>query len=37
MNCDHVQGFYISHPLEADQVSAWFETAVEPDLVRIGK
>jgi diguanylate cyclase (GGDEF)-like protein len=37
MNCDHVQGYYISHPLEADQVSAWFETAVEPDLVRIGK
>jgi len=36
MHCDHVQGYYISHPLEAGQVAAWFETAVKSDLVRKG-
>lgn len=37
MNCDHVQGYYISHPLEADQVAAWFETSVKPGLFQKGK
>jgi diguanylate cyclase (GGDEF)-like protein len=37
MNCDHVQGYYISRPLEAEQVSGWFETLVKPDLVRKGR
>ncbi len=37
MNCDHVQGFYISRPLEADQVAGWLETAVRPDLAQKGK
>jgi EAL domain-containing protein (putative c-di-GMP-specific phosphodiesterase class I) len=37
MNCDHVQGYYISRPLEVDQVSDWFETSVRPDLVRKGR
>ncbi|MEM7564111.1 MAG: bifunctional diguanylate cyclase/phosphodiesterase, partial [Pseudomonadota bacterium] len=23
MNCDYVQGYYVSHPLESDQVSGW--------------
>ena len=36
MNCDHMQGYYISHPLEAEQVPGWFETAIKPDLVRKG-
>jgi EAL domain-containing protein (putative c-di-GMP-specific phosphodiesterase class I) len=36
MHCDHVQGYYISHPLDAGQVDAWFETAVKSDLVRKG-
>ncbi len=34
MNCDHVQGYYISQPLEADAVAGWFDTAVKPDLLR---
>ena len=37
MNCDHVQGYYVSHPLESDQVAAWFETSIKPDLVRKGR
>ena len=37
MNCDHVQGYYISRPLEAEQVGGWFETLVKPDLVRKGR
>jgi diguanylate cyclase (GGDEF)-like protein len=37
MDCDHVQGYYISHPLEAKQVATWFETSVKPDLVRKGR
>lgn len=37
MNCDHVQGYYISRPLEAEQVAAWFETSVKPDLARKGR
>ncbi|MCP4878432.1 MAG: EAL domain-containing protein [Gammaproteobacteria bacterium] len=34
MNCDHVQGYYISRPLEAEQVADWLETAIKPDFVR---
>ena len=34
MNCDYVQGYYVSRPLEADQVAGWLETAVKPDLLR---
>ena len=37
MHCDHVQGYYISPPLEADQVNAWLETSIKPDLVRPGR
>ena len=37
MNCDHAQGYYISRPLEAEQVASWFETSVKPDLVRRGR
>lgn len=37
MNCDHLQGYYISRPLEAEQVAGWFETTVKPDLVRKGR
>ena len=37
MECDHVQGFYVSRPLEAAQVPAWFETSIKPDLVRRGR
>ena len=37
MNCDHVQGYYISRPLEAEQVADWFETLVKPDLFRKGR
>jgi EAL domain-containing protein (putative c-di-GMP-specific phosphodiesterase class I) len=37
MNCDHLQGYYISRPLEAEQVAGWFETAVKPDLFRKGR
>ena len=37
MNCDHVQGYYISRPLEVEQVASWFETSVRPDLVRKGR
>jgi diguanylate cyclase (GGDEF)-like protein len=37
MNCDHVQGYYISRPLEAEQVASWFETSVKPDLARKGR
>ncbi len=34
MNCDHVQGYYISRPLEAEAVADWFQTAVKPDLLQ---
>jgi len=37
MNCDHVQGYYISHPLEAERVATWFETSVKSDLVQKGR
>ena len=37
MHCDHVQGYYISRPLEADQVGDWLATAVKPDLARQGR
>ena len=37
MNCDYVQGYYISHPLESDQVSRWIERLVKPTLVRKGR
>ena len=37
MNCDHVQGYYISHPLEVEQVAAWMETSVKPDLFQKGR
>ncbi|MCP4769432.1 MAG: bifunctional diguanylate cyclase/phosphodiesterase [Gammaproteobacteria bacterium] len=37
MSCDHVQGYYISRPLEADRVSRWLDTSVKPDLVRKGR
>jgi EAL domain-containing protein (putative c-di-GMP-specific phosphodiesterase class I) len=36
MNCDHVQGYYISRPLEAEQVANWFETSVKPEFIRRG-
>lgn len=25
LNCDHAQGYYISRPLEADQIPAWYQ------------
>ena len=25
MNCDYAQGYYISHPLKANRVAAWYE------------
>ncbi len=31
MNCDYAQGYYISHPIEADEVAAWYEAVSEPD------
>ena len=37
MNCDNVQGYYVSRPLEAEQVADWFATSVRPDLVRRGR
>ncbi|TNF89407.1 MAG: bifunctional diguanylate cyclase/phosphodiesterase [Gammaproteobacteria bacterium] len=37
MKCDYVQGYYVSRPLEAEQVATWFETSVKPDLVRKGR
>jgi diguanylate cyclase (GGDEF)-like protein len=37
MNCDHVQGYYISHPLEAEQVATWMKTSVKPDLFQKGR
>jgi len=37
MNCDHVQGYYISRPLEAENVAGWFESSVKPDLFRKGR
>ena len=35
MNCDHVQGYYISRPLEAGQVGNWFETSTRPGIKRV--
>jgi len=32
-----VQGYYISRPLEVEQVASWFETSVRPDLVQKGR
>ena len=37
MECDHVQGYYVSRPLEAEQVADWFATSTKPDLVRRGR
>jgi diguanylate cyclase (GGDEF)-like protein len=37
MQCDHVQGYYVSKPLEAEQVADWFSTSIKPDLVRKGR
>ena len=37
MNCDYVQGYYISRPLEAEKVADWFEKSVKPTLVRKGR
>jgi diguanylate cyclase (GGDEF)-like protein len=37
MNCDHVQGYYISRPLEAEHVGRWLDTSVKPDLVGKGR
>ena len=37
MNCDHVQGYYISRPLEAGQVTSWLETSTKPDLALKGR
>lgn len=31
MNCDYVQGYYISRPLEADQIPAWYQQLGTPD------
>ena len=36
MKCDHVQGYYVSRPLEADQVETWIETSIKPDLAQKG-
>ncbi len=36
MNCDHAQGFYISRPIEAEQVTDWLAGSVKPDLMRKG-
>ena len=30
MNCDYAQGFFISHPIEADQVAAWYQAKQVP-------
>jgi hypothetical protein len=30
-----VQGYYISRPLEAGQVSNWFETSIKPEIKRV--
>jgi diguanylate cyclase (GGDEF)-like protein len=37
MKCDHVQGYYVSRPLEAEQVATWIETSVKPDLAQKGR
>jgi len=36
MNCDHAQGYYISRPLEPEQVAGWLATSVKPELLRKG-
>jgi len=36
MKCDQIQGYYVSPPLEAEQVPDWFATSIKPDLVRKG-
>ena len=36
MDCDYVQGYYISRPLEAEQVAGWLDAAVRPDLAGRG-
>lgn len=28
MNCDYVQGYYISRPIEADQITSWYGNAM---------
>ena len=37
MNCDYAQGFYISHPLAANQVAAWYEQPVKQSPSRSDK
>ena len=37
MNCDQVQGYYISRPLEAEQIADWLATSIKPELVRKGR
>jgi len=37
MDCDHIQGYYVSRPLEAEQVGDWLATSIKPDLVRKGR
>jgi len=37
MNCDQVQGYYVSRPLEAEQVADWFASSIKPELVRKGR
>ena len=37
MNCDQLQGYYISRPLEAEQVADWFASSTKPELVRRGR
>jgi len=34
MNCDQVQGYYVSRPLEVEQVADWFASSIKPELVR---
>jgi EAL domain-containing protein (putative c-di-GMP-specific phosphodiesterase class I) len=29
MNCDYVQGYYISRPIEAEQIPDWYKRAPE--------
>jgi len=34
MKCDQVQGYYISRPLEAEQVADWLASSSKPEPVR---
>lgn len=35
MNCDYVQGYYISRPIEADQIASWYGDAVANNTDRL--